>query len=493
MSASTSPSPSAAPAPGEPPAARPVIEQHSIDYVPAAERHGKVWHQGPFWFTGNFVLPTMVTGFVGPAMGLSIWWSVLAVVLGVGFGTFFMAFHANQGPRMGLPQMIQSRAQFGSRGSSVPFAATVFVYVGFLVFDTILAAQGIGLVLPDAKWFWYPLLIAVSIVIAVVGHDLLHFVQRWLTYALVLVFAVLTVTAIVHYSSNPIAEGAPATTAGWDTAAFLVQISLAAGYNISYSVYVSDYTRYLPANVPAKKLIGSVYAGAALSAVWLMSLGAILASYLPSPDPILALREVGDLVFPGFGMIAVMVSVLALISIMGVNAYGAMLTGSSAVDGFRRVKPTVRLRVIGLTAVGVLSLVVALLIPDDYIGSFNNFVLLMLYFLVPWTAVNLVDFYFVRRGKYAVAEILKPDGLYGRWAWRGVTAYALGFASMIPFFSTTFYTGPAADAMGGADFSFAVGLAVSGVLYLLFSRNLDRGAEAAARERSEAELEGSER
>ncbi|MGJ3561184.1 cytosine permease [Streptomyces sp. INA 01156] len=102
------------------------------------------------------MLPTMVTGFVGPAMGLSLGFSVLAVVLGVGFGTFFMAFHANQGPRMGLPQMIQSRAQFGSRGAVVPFAATVFVYVGFLVFDTILAAQGIGLVLPEAKLFWYP-------------------------------------------------------------------------------------------------------------------------------------------------------------------------------------------------------------------------------------------------------------------------------------------------------------------------------------------------
>ncbi|WGD40278.1 purine-cytosine permease family protein [Streptomyces cathayae] len=468
-----------------------VIEQHSIDYVPASERHGKVWHQGPFWFTGNFVLPTMVTGFVGPAMGLSLGFSVLAVVLGVGFGTFFMAFHANQGPRMGLPQMIQSRAQFGSRGAVVPFAATVFVYVGFLVFDTILAAQGIGLVLPEAKLFWYPVLIAASIIIAVVGHDLLHFVQRWLTYLLIVVFAIITVVAIVHFSSTPLAVDAPAATAGWDTTAFLVQISLAAGYNISYSVYVSDYTRYLPANAPAKKLIGSVYAGATCSAVWLMSLGAILASYLPDPDPILAVRQVGDLVFPGFGTIAVIVSVLALISIMGVNAYGAMLTGTSAVDGFRKVRPTVRLRVVGLTAVGLGSLLVALLIPDNYIDSFTTFVLLMLYFLVPWTSVNLVDFYFVRRGRYAIGEILKPNGIYGRWAWRGVLAYLIGFLSMVPFFSTSFYVGPVAELLGGADFSFVVGLFVSGILYLVFSRNLDHGADAHVE--GEAELEGSNR
>ncbi|WP_158863019.1 purine-cytosine permease family protein [Leifsonia sp. AG29] len=466
-----------------------LIEQHSIDYIPRSERHGKIWHQGPFWFTGNFVLPTLVVGFVGPEMGLGVWYCVLAVFLGAGFGTFFMAFHANQGPRMGLPQMIQSRAQFGSRGAIVPFAATVFVYVGFLVFDTILATQGIGL-FSDAKWFWYPVLIAVSIVIAVIGHDLLHFVQRWLTYFLVAAFAILTIVAIVHFSTTPAVHHAPVLTSGWNLPGFLVLFSLAAGYNISYAVYVSDYTRYLPADASAPKLITSVYLGAWISAFWLMSLGALLGSYIPNADPIAALRNIGDILFPGFGTIVVLISVLALVSIMGVNAYGAMLTSASAVDGFRKVRPTVRLRVVGLVAVGVVSLIIALLIPDNYVNSFNSFVLLMLYFLVPWTAVNLVDFYFVRHGKYAIAEILKPDGLYGRWAWRGVTAYFVGFVVMIPFFSLSFYVGPFAQLLGGADFSFAVGLIVSGGLYYLFSRSIDRTKEQEARRASEAELEG---
>ena len=141
---------------------RPAIEARSIDYVPRAERHGKVWHQGPFWFTGNFVFLTMMVGFVGPSMGLSIMWSVLAIAIGAGFGTVFMALHANQGPKMGLPQMIQSRAQFGSRGAIVPFAATIFVYIGFIVFGVILVTQAIQLVLPGSTWFWYPCLLYTS-------------------------------------------------------------------------------------------------------------------------------------------------------------------------------------------------------------------------------------------------------------------------------------------------------------------------------------------
>ena len=469
-----------------------LIEARSIDYVPHAERHGKVWHQGPFWFTGNFVLPTMVVGFIGPSMGLSVWYSVLAATLGACFGTFFMAFHANQGPRMGLPQMIQSRAQFGSRGSIIPFAATVFVYIGFLVFDTILATQGIGL-WADAKLFWYPVLIALSIVIAVIGHDLLHVIQRWLTYLLVVVFAILTVVAIVHFASAQTVAEAGGAAAGWTTAGFLVQFSVAAGYNISYAVYVSDYTRYLPADVSAPKLIASVYAGAATSAVWLMSLGALLASYIPEADPVESIRQVGDLLFPGFGTVAVLVSVLALISIMGVNAYGAMLTGASAIDGFREIQPTRRMRIVGLVIVGVIALVVALLIPEQYLGSFNGFVLLMLYFLIPWTAVNLTDFYFVRHGEYAITEIVKPNGIYGRWAWRGVLAYIVGFVAMIPFFSISIFVGPVAKMLGGADFSFVVGLLVSGGLYLLLSRGMDTAEERRAIEESWVQLESGHR
>lgn len=474
----------------DPQGASSLIERHSIDYIPHAERHGKVWHQGPFWFAGNFVLPTLVTGFIGPSLGLSVPYCILAAILGVGLGTFFMAFHANQGPRMGLPQMIQSRAQFGSRGALLPFAATVFVYIGFLVFDVILAAQGIGL-FADVKIFWYPVIIALSIIIAVVGHDLLHFVQRWLTILLVVVFAVLTVAAVVHFGLSTTEVGADGGSAlGWTAPGFLAMFSLAAGYNISYAVYVSDYTRYLPATASAPALITSVYAGAALSAIWLMSLGSLLAANIADADPVEAIRYAGNLVFPGFGTIAVLVSVLALISIMGVNAYGAMLTGASAVDGFREVRPTRRLRIVGLVVVGLAALVIALLIPEHYLGSFNSFVLLMLYFLIPWTAVNLVDFYFVRHGRYAIADILTPGGVYGRWAWRGLVAYVAGFLAMIPFFSLSFFVGPVARLLDGGDLSFVVGLVVSGGLYFLLARSLDRGEEARAITSSQQALEG---
>ena len=53
-----------------------------------------------------------------------------------------MAFHAAQGPALGLPQMIQSRAQFGYRGVIVPLFATAFTYLAFNVADQVLLAEG---------------------------------------------------------------------------------------------------------------------------------------------------------------------------------------------------------------------------------------------------------------------------------------------------------------------------------------------------------------
>ncbi|MEE6168888.1 purine-cytosine permease family protein [Mycolicibacterium sp. 120322] len=464
-------------------ARRPVIETRSIDYVPVRERHGTVWHQGPFWFTGNFVVTTMVAGFIGPAIGLSLGWSVLAVILGAGFGTFFMAFHANQGPRMGLPQMIQSRAQFGTRGAIVPFIAVLFVYVGFNVFNVILATQALQLILPGRAAVWYPVLILVAILLAVVGYDLLHFIQRWQSYLMVAVFLLLTIAALTSLHG-----GSAIPDAHFDWGKFLIVFGAAAGYQISDAVYVSDYSRYLPPDVSAPAVISWTYAGAALSAMWLMSLGAFIGSAIAEPDAIGSIQQVGNSLFHGFGTFAAVISVPALLSIMAINLYGAMLTGASAVDGFKQLKPSVRGRIIGILAIAIVVYTIALIIPENYLSSFNNFVLMMLYFLIPWTAVNLVDFYFVRRGHYAIADIFKPNGVYGRWSWRGLVAYAVGFAAMIPFITTTFYEGPAAKAIGGGDISFGVGLVVSAVSYWLLSRNLDRSAEVAAMAASEREL-----
>jgi purine-cytosine permease-like protein len=159
-------------------------------------------------------------------------------------------------------------------------------------------------------------------------------------------------------------------------------------------------------------------------------------------------------------------------------------------DSVRRVAPRVSIRAIMLAIVGIASLSISMVASQDFLNNYNNFLTILLYFLIPWTAVNLVDFYFVRRERYAVTEIFKPRGIYGNWQWRGLLAYVVGFAAMVPFFSTPIFTGPVAHALHGADLSIVVGLAVAGGAYYLFCWKRDLTAEFQAAAESDAELEG---
>lgn len=462
-------------------------ETRSIDYVPQAERHGKAWQQAPFWFTGQFVPTTMVVGFVGPIMGLSLAWSLVATVAGVLFGTCFMAFHANQGPTMGLPQMIQSRAQFGLRGASVPMIAVIGVYLGFSSFGVLLGSQVLASYLGWTTLGWSLVIVGLATGLAIFGYDLLHVVLRWLPYLVVPVFGILTVLALANLTPVAAAPGG-----GFSWAGLLAQFVAATGYQLGYAVYVSDYSRYLPADTSQRAVIGWTYLGACLSALWLMSLGNFIAASVPVPDALVNLQYVGDQWFDGFGELAVvLVLIPGAIALMGINLYGAMLSSLSIVQSFRpSLRASARNRALGIVggAVGVFA--VARWLPASYLGSFNDFVTIMLYVLVPWTAVNLVDYYFVRRGHYAVTEIFRPDGIYGLWGWRGLLAYVLGLAALAPFVRVGTIEGPLLDDVGGVDLAFVIGLLVPAAVYWLLTRGHDAAREEAAVARSRQQLDG---
>jgi nucleobase:cation symporter-1, NCS1 family len=119
-----------------------------------------------------------------------------------------------------------------------------------------------------------------------------------------------------------------------------------------------------------------------------------------------------------------------------------------------------------------------LTLSPNFLENFNNYLFLILYFMIPWTAVNLIDFFYVRKGNYAIRELFIPNGLYGMWSWRGLVAYGVAFAAMIPFMSTTIYEGPIAKHLSGGDISPFIGFPIAAGLYYLFSRSIDVASEA---------------
>jgi NCS1 family nucleobase:cation symporter-1 len=464
------------------------IEVRSIDYVPLSERHGKVWHLGPLWFMSNAQIATLAVGLISISEGGSLFWSVLAIVLGTLIGTLFMAFHSAQGPQLGLPQMIQSRPQFGYVGALLVWLFAYVQYAGFNVFNTILGGDAMSRTAHGSAKLWVVILTAAALVIAVVGYDLIHKAERWLTYAMIVIFGIFTVALfLIHYPAGTFGVGT------FKASPFLGQFGVVAGYQISWAIYVSDYSRYLPPDVPVRKTFYWTYWGSAIGGAWMMIIGAVLAAWAGKSfdgTGIAELDRVGDHVFTGFGAIVLILAAAGLVSVTALNMYGGSLTLISAIDSFKTVRPTLSLRAVTVGFTAALSLAGALAATANFLGNFSNFLLLVLYLFVPWTAVNLVDYYIVRRGHYAIAEIFKPHGMYGRWGWRGILAYLIGFAAMTPFFHVgTLYEGAAATALGGADISFFIGLPVAGILYYVFSRSIDVAAETRVAQAEAAELE----
>src|SRR3954462_4097977 len=461
------------------------LEIRSIDYVPLSERHGKVWHLGPLWFMSNAQIATLAVGLISITEGGTFWWSIIAIVAGVLVGTLFMAFHSAQGPQLGLPQMIQSRPQFGYVGTLLVWLFAYLQYAGFNIFNTILPGDALHATIHGPSKLWIVVATVLAAVIALVGYDLIHGVERWLTGGFVVVFGLLTIAFfMLNFPAGSFDLG------DFKATPFLIQFGAVAGYQISWAIYVSDYSRYLPPTVGIRKTFLWTYWGSSLGAIWPMCLGAALAVWAGNHfDTIVSLKEAGDTLFDGFGGAVLIFSMLGLVSVTALNMYGGSLTLISAIDSFKRVRPTSTVRIVTIVFTAVLSVIPALISGENFLTNFEDFLLLILYLFIPWTAVNLVDYYIVRRGHYAIAEIFNPHGMYGRWGWRGITSYLVGFAAMLPFLSTSKYTGFVADALKGADISLFIGLPVAGILYYVLAQSIDVEAETRIATEEDRELE----
>lgn len=462
----------------------PLIETRSIDYVPLAERHGKVWHLWPVWFTGDAHMATLATGAISVAAGLSLFWSAIAIIGGCVLGTILMAFHCTQGPHLGLPQMIQSRPQFGYLGALLVWIVALVTYIGFNALNQTLAAD----TLKELAGFPHgPTVVVFSLVavtIAVIGYDLIHRAQRMLAYSMLIVLAIYTIGTL-----RIVDLGALLVPGQFKATPFLVQFFAAAAYQLSWSIYVSDYSRYLPKEVGIRDAFFWTFWGAFIGGAWMMLVGAFAAAAFANQNIVIALRESADAIFPGFGTVVLVTSFLGMVTITSLNFYGASLTLLSVVDSVTKITLGIRSRLASLVVVFALALSLSLVVSGNVLDGFEAFLGVLAYLFTPWTAINLVDFFFVRKGRYSIRAMFMADGLYGKWNWRGLLSYAVGFASMVPFFKTGLYTGPVAEALGGADISMLVGLPVSAATYLWLCRSLDLTSEFARIDELDRNLE----
>jgi NCS1 family nucleobase:cation symporter-1 len=439
-----------------------MMESRSIEHIPEAERHGRPFSLFTLWFASNFQINALVTGAVAVALGLNFGLALLAIVVGNLIGALFMAYHSVQGPRLGLPQMIQSRAQFGYRGAILPFLVVVVMYLGFAVAGGLVAGPALANWLHISRDLGIVIFNVVVLVVALFGYRLIHAVSRIISLLSAIGFVVIFVELVQHVPAHYHGSAN-------NLATFMLAVSVFVSWQITWAPYVSDYSRYLPAKTKGSVTFLFTFIGSGVGAILIMAVGALGAAInynAINADPI---GFLGHRV-PAVAGLLIFVLLLSLLPASAESPYGAFLTSLAAISPGGKLSSAKRSRVIYVVGFTVVSLVVTIAFPNNILNNFENVILFLLYLLVPWTAINLTDYYLVRHRSYDIPGLLRKDGPYGQWNIKTLVIYLVTILLEIPFVNSSLYEGPIAKHLGGADISWIVGLVFASVVYYLYAR-----------------------
>jgi NCS1 family nucleobase:cation symporter-1 len=445
-----------------------MIEQRCIEFIPDRERYGTPRRLFTIWFSANLQVTTLVVGTLGIVAGLNLLWTIVALCIGNIIGTVFMAAHSAQGPHLGIPQMVQSRAQFGVVGAALPMLAVVFTYVLFVAANGIVMREAVKAVVPMTDDRALITFGAASLIIAFIGYELIHRLGALLTVA----SGVLFLAAGLRVLGLPMPANTWTMTGTFQVAPFLLVVSQSASYALGFGPYVADYSRYLPNDIRTRDTFIFTYSGNLSGSLMIMILGALMAALMSGGAQSIALNPAGSIadLFGGGRIVIYTVVILGVLLVNVLNVYSAFMSVVVIFSGWRKVLEVslVRKFMIMLT-VTTIATTIAIATQYRFFDYFSDILMAQIYVLVPWSSINLTDYYLTRRGKYSVADIFDERGIYGRINWMTVGIYVLAIVLQIPFMSLSFYKGPIAHLVG-TDLSWIPGLVVPGSLYYLFMR-----------------------
>ncbi|HVS07911.1 MAG TPA: cytosine permease [Candidatus Dormibacteraeota bacterium] len=441
-----------------------IPEPYSIEHIPFAERHGHSRQLLWLWLAANLTIADYAIGFVPFSLGLSVGPALLALALGNILGGLVLAWSAAMGPAAGYPQMFIGRRAFGHIGGYIPAALNWLSTAGWFTVNTILGSFAIQLVLPGLPfWLAAAILVVVQTLLVIYGHNVIQEFERYMVLILGLLFAIATVIALTHGSA--IGAWHPKPFGGTLTS-FAIVLAVSFSYIMSWSPYASDYSRYLPEITSRSYIAIYVFIGAVVASFLTEVVGLLVAIVAPAgATPIAALKTV----MGGFGAFAVAAVILGATTANVLNLYSN--TMSAKVLDIRL--PRWQLAIVG----GVLGFVLALIGYQNFTQNYQNFLIVLDYWIMPWLAVVLLDFYVFRhREPMGFSEAVPVN-------WNGVIAWFIGLGVSLLFISEQFQVfglkahGPFATWFGDADFGYFIGFVVAGVVYVLLNRGATRSAK----------------
>lgn len=425
---------------------RTYAETLGIEPVPPDARHGRPRQLFSLWFSANLGMPAWLVGVLGPILGLSWGATVIAILVGNSLASLLLGLTAAAGSGQGLAQLPLARAIFGRRGNYVPALLNTLSSLGWYTVNTAVGGAALAQVL---GWSLAPAMATIAtgqILIGYLGYDTIHRVEKGMAWIQAILFVAMMVAAMHLVGHVP-------TVAHFKMGIFLLEIAAVASYSFSWAPYASDYARYLPVDTRASAVFWHTYAGSWLSSVWVETLGALVGAM-------------------GWGNGTPVQMVSHLMGRWKLGADWAIVFGTitaNALNGYTATLSMLTLdvkvaRTYGAVGLGLLGAVLAYWASSHLMTSYENFLLLISYWVAPWIGIVLV-------GRWGLGQLTRDRALSAPAVyWKALTVFVVSIALVVPFMSTTLWTGPVAKSLHGGDIGYYVGITSGAILYWGWSR-----------------------
>jgi NCS1 family nucleobase:cation symporter-1 len=440
------------------------VEPGGAEFIPLDERHGDPLSLFWTWMSPNLEFATVFVGVLAVvAFGQTFWQATLAIVLGTALGSISMGLLGVRGPLFGVPQMIQSRIPFGFWGNILPAGLNaVTAGIGWFAVNSVSGTLALNTLTHLPKWLCLVIVVAAQVVIAYLGHNFVHAFERIAFPLLALAFVLGTIVIVAK--SHP-----SATPGGGGIGGFLITLGATFGYAAGWNPYASDYTRYFAPDVDKRATFRWAALGVFVSCVVLEVVGALSATIAAPKDA----SATAAFTFPMPTLIADLVLLAIAIGAVSANAINIYSgTMSFLALGFR-LSLALRRAIVALVF-GAIGFVLAYSSLDDP-SRYEDFLLIIAYWIGPWLGVFFADWYLRRRHRVDGFLFDATHNPYAGW----VSMLVAGAVSILLFANQIKFQGYLVrDHPALGDIAFEVGFLLAVGLYaVLFQLQRDRTDE----------------
>lgn len=449
------------------------VEQIGVQTVPDSQRTSSWVDLMRIQFGGANTFATVLLGTFPIALGLSFWDAVLATLLGLGVGILFLMPMGLFGPKTGTNNAVSSGAFLGVRGRVVGSFLSLLTAVAFYSIsvwvggDALVGALNRLLGVEDSvglRTALYAIIGLIVIVVVVYGYQFMLLVNKTAvilnTVLILLAFFAFAGTFDPSYNPGPEAF---ALGSFWPT--FILSALIVMSNPISFGAFLGDWSRYIPASTPARKLFGATLLGQGLTLIPFLFGVATATLVAGEVDYVFALIQESPL---WYALLLMVVAFIGGLSTGTTSLYGTGLDFSSVFPRFTRVRATIFIGTLAFIFIVVGRLFF------DLLGAVNAFVGAIVVTTTPWMVIMAIG-YFVRRGAFDRSDLQvfnrgEIGGRYwfaGGFNWRGLGAWIISAVLGLMFaYYPPVIVGPLSGLAGGVDISLPVAIVSAIVLYV---------------------------